>query len=325
MLRALASQAADVLVLTTSSGRIAEIEALGVRVRAFDFDRASNAPFRLLQVMRKLGAALRQERATIVHAIALKPIALAGLLFRLNRFGTGCRLVMHLTGAGPAAGDPKARVPLHYDLTLRLIQLLLRHPRTALMVENPDDATRVAGPGWAGHGRVGLLGGAGVDPDAFAPAARPRNQPVVIGFLGRMLWTKGVGDLVEAYRLLRADGIAAELRLGGTPDAANPHAIPQSVIDGWCQLPGVSCRGHVRDTAAFWREVDIAVVPSSWGEGMPRVLLEAAATALPLVVTDVPGCRHFVRDRVEGLIVPPGDVAPASPSPSASWWMRALS
>jgi glycosyltransferase involved in cell wall biosynthesis len=56
-----------------------------------------------------------------------------------------------------------------------------------------------------------------------------------------------------------------------------------------------------------WRRADIFVLPARGGEGLPRALLEAAACARPLVVTNVPGCRHFVRDGVEGFVVPPDD------------------
>jgi glycosyltransferase involved in cell wall biosynthesis len=114
---------------------------------------------------------------------------------------------------------------------------------------------------------------------------------------------------VAAHALLAARGVTVRLHLGGTPDPANPRAIPQSQIDAWDATPGIDCRGRITDAAAFWREANFAVVPSRGGEGLPRALLEAAATARALVVTDVPGCRYFVRNEIEGLIVPPDNPA----------------
>ena len=80
----------------------------------------------------------------------------------------------------------------------------------------------------------------------------------------------------------------------------------------WSNLPEVTWHGHVTDIGSVWRGADIAVVPSLGGEGMPKAMLEAAACGRPLIVSDVPGCRHFVRDGGKGLVVPPGDPSAGS-------------
>lgn len=307
VVRALVAAGADVVVVTTSSGRLYEIEALGARTIALDFARASLHPAKQAQIVGKLCVLMRRERPDVVHAIALKAIALGGLACRLAGAGNVARLVMHLTGSGPAGPLDPRRVPTSYAMTIRLIQWLLKGPATTLLVENDDDAARIAGPDWRNHPKVGVLGGAGVDPDVFPAAPWSPRTPAAIGFLGRMLSTKGVATLVDAHRLLLGAGTEADLILGGEPDVANRWAVPASVLSEWAIRPRVRWIGKVDDPASFWRSVDIAVVPSSWGEGMPRVLLEAASTARPLIVTDVPGCRHFVRHEREGLIVPPND------------------
>ena len=79
------------------------------------------------------------------------------------------------------------------------------------------------------------------------------------------------------------------------------------MLTAWCAQHEARWLGHVADVQEVWRHADIFVLPARSREGMPRALLEAAACARPLVVTDVPGCRHFVRDGVEGFIVPPED------------------
>ena len=115
--------------------------------------------------------------------------------------------------------------------------------------------------------------------------------------------------LVEAHRLLKDRNVDLNLRLGGTPDAANPRSLSEADLDAWGQIAGIAWLGRIEDIRAFWRDTNIAVVPSRGGEGLPRALLEAAACGRPLIVSDVPGCRHFVRHGVEGLIVPPDDAA----------------
>ncbi len=309
IIRALVAAFGDVVVVTTVAGRQSEIEALGARVIAFDFQRQSLDPIRQLAIVRGLMRLMRGERPDVVHAIAMKPIALVGLAFVApSRSPQRPKFIMHLTGVGFAGTASAGRCLSLYGMTLRLIARLMQRSDTALFVENPDDAARVVGPDWASRQNVTILGGAGVDPEQIPVAPMPDTMPPVTGFLGRMVWTKGVDVLVEAHSRLTQRGCELALHLGGTPDSANPRAISQEQLEAWNRLPGVCSLGHISNPATFWRQTHFAVVPSRGGEGLPRALLEAAATGRALIVTDVPGCRYFVRDGVEGLIVPPDDV-----------------
>ncbi len=308
LVRALVEAVGNVVVVTTSSGRLPEIEALGARVVAFDFERASLDPVRQAGIVRRLRQLIAVERPDVIHAIALKPIALAGLAFLATGVGLAKpRFVMHLTGVGFAGTSAAGRSSLVYGMTLRLMARMLRRADVALLVENPDDAARVAGTGWQRHGNVTILGGAGVDPARLPAVPIPSGVPPVAGFLGRMVWTKGVDVLVAAHEQLQARGVELELRLGGTPDVSNPRAISLTELAAWARNPAIECTGRVDDPGAFWAGVHVAVVPSRGGEGMPRALLEAAATGRPLIVSDVAGCRYFVRHEREGLVVPADD------------------
>ena len=308
IIRALVATFGDCVVVTTVAGRQAEIEALGARVIAFDFQRQSLDPIRQVAIVRGLMRLMRDEQPDVVQAIALKPIALAGLAFVApSRSAQRPKFIMHLTGVGFAGTSSAGRNLSLYGMTLRLITRLMQRNDTALFVENPDDAARVVGPNWAGHRNVTILGGAGVDPDQLPSQPIPKAVPPIAGFLGRMVWTKGVDVLVDAHALLMQRGVNIGLHLGGTPDAANPRAISQAQLEIWGQTPGILYLGRVNDVRTFWQQSSFAVVPSRGGEGLPRALLEAAAIGRALIVTDVPGCRYFVRDGAEGLIVPPND------------------
>lgn len=239
LVRALVSACGEVVVVTTSSGRLKEIEALGARVIAMDFARASVESGRQMAIIRQLRRLIIDEAPAIVHAISLKPVGLAGLALRgLGRAGQRPRLVMHLTGTGPTGRTVPGQMPPAYIATIAVTRLLMRLPDTSLIVENPDDAARIAGPDWAGNRRVMIIGGAGIDPSSYITARRPEGGKVVVGYLGRMLWTKGVGHLVDAVRLLHQRRADLELLLGGTPDGANRWSIPQATLDEWATLPG---------------------------------------------------------------------------------------
>ena len=90
-------------------------------------------------------------------------------------------------------------------------------------------------------------------------------------------------------------------------DTDNPEAVSEATVRAWERDGLATWHGHTNDVREVWREAAIAVVPSRGGEGLPRSLLEAAACGRPVVVTDVPGCRRFARDGLEGFVVPPAD------------------
>ncbi|MGL5137079.1 MAG: glycosyltransferase, partial [Beijerinckiaceae bacterium] len=159
-----------------------------------------------------------------------------------------------------------------------------------------------------------IVGGAGVDPDIFAPSPLPPSPPLKLAMIARMLWSKGVDTAVEAVRLARAAGADVTLTLVGAPDPDNPRAISADQLAIWAKEPGVSWRGRIAqaDAPAVWSAHHAALLPSRGGEGLPRTLLEAGACGRAILTTDVPGCRDLVRDGIEGLVVPPGDATALS-------------
>lgn len=283
----------------------AGLEALGLDLVPFDFDRRNLRLVPALAQTWRLRRLLRRERADIVHLIALKPIVIGGLALT----GLSGGQVYHLVGQGLAAVARSMRVGLARRLALRLLARFLARPGSRLVVENSDDLDTVARHGRVAPERVAIFGGAGVDPEHFRELPAPDNTPARIAFVGRMVWSKGVDVLLAAHQRLVAAGRPVDLHLFGAPDPGNPNSIDEASLRAWGGRAHVAWHGVSRDVREVWREADIAVVPSRGGEGLPRALLEAAACGRPLIVTDVPGCRRFVRDGVEGLVVPPDDAA----------------
>ena len=131
---------------------------------------------------------------------------------------------------------------------------------------------------------------------------------MTVGFVGRLLDSKGLRTLVAAHELLARRGRAVRLLIAGAPDPANPDSIPPAEIAAWSARSGVELLGHVADIGAVWAAAHIAVLPSR-REGLPKSLLEAAACGRPIVATDVPGCRAIAREGVNALLVPADDAA----------------
>jgi len=298
--------ATEVVVVTRSSARLPEIEALGARTVTFDFRRGSNNQAVAAQLAWMLARILKRERPDVVHLIAMKPIVLGGLALRLVSVP---HAVVHVTGQGLAgiATDPLLR--LYRFGMLRVLASLVRKPASHLLVENPDDLALVRKLAPNLGARFAILGGAGVDPAAFPAQPAPDQALPVAAHVGRMIKSKGIDLLMQAYDQLVAEGVGLNLDLYGSSDRENLEAVPPQDIISWCQRSGARWHGAVSDVARVWQDADIFVLASRGGEGLPRALLEAAASARPLIVSDVPGNRHFVRHGIEGLLTPAGDVA----------------
>jgi glycosyltransferase involved in cell wall biosynthesis len=193
-----------------------------------------------------------------------------------------------------------------------LVKLALRWTlggtRVATIVQNPDDRDVLIRERLLDAAQLRLIRGSGVDLDRFAASEPPPGLPLVL-LLSRMLWDKGVAEFVAAAKLARERGSAARYVLAGDPDAENPGAVPRATLQQWHDSGAVEWWGHRADAENVIAQAHLVVLPSYYGEGVPKALLEAAACARPMVATDMPGCREVVEHGVTGLLVRPRDAA----------------
>lgn len=313
LLQSIKTVSDDVNVVARYKQHEDAIKNFGVRTTPLNFKRRGFNPIRAFITFYRLLRLLYRERPDIVHLIAMKPIVLGGLAYCLSPAKS---VVIHLTGLGLLGTSRSWKVQTIHKMVIWFIARLASLKSAWLLIENSDDQAYLESYGARLDKRLTLLGGAGVDPSMY-PAELNTNHNAnnyqsplpVVTFIGRMVWSKGVDVLIEAHKILHERGIAFQLNLCGDRDDGNPTAIDLQTLENWNAHPNCSWIGRVKasDIPLIWHSSDIAVVPSRGGEGLPRTLLEAAACSRPVIVTNVPGCRHFVRDGIEGIIIPPED------------------
>ena len=292
----------DVLVVARSSGRLGEIEALGAKTLDFDYHRSSLSPAREARSARRLAALIADFKPDVLHLVAMKPIVLGGLAVRFARVP---HVVLHLTGLGFLGITETPKVKLVRWIVLKHIAATMARPGSWLLVENSEDLAYLQAAGVRAGARHTILGGAGIDPDQFPLQPAPDGPLCHAAYVGRMIRPKGVDVLIAASRILAQRHVPLTIDLYGHSDTGNPEAIEPAELEAWGNEGHGRWHGPTRDVAGVWKRSDIFVLPARSREGLPRALLEAAASGRPAIVTDVPGCRSFVRDGVEGLIVPP--------------------
>lgn len=297
---AVAARAAgyEVVVATRVREQAAAIEAAGVRVLPIEMDRGGMNLPRELATLFRLWRLYRRERPDIVHHVALKPVLLGGLAARL----AGVRAVVGaVAGLGFLfSGDRRAARAA--SLLKWLLPSLIG--RGCAIAQNPEDAVMLADCGVA-PARIRLIRGAGVDTTYFSPRAELPGTPLVV-LPARMLRDKGVGEFVEAARILRGQGVQARFALVGAPDAANPASIAETELQAWAAEGVVEWWGQREDMPEVYAACHVVCLPS-YREGLPKALLEAAACGRAIVATDAPGCREIVRDGENGLLAPVRD------------------
>lgn len=288
----------DVVVVTRVAVHGEHICGAGLRLVPFEMSRRALNPFLEAWVLWRLVRVYRREKPDIVHHVAMKPVLYGTLAARL----CGVRHVVNaLAGMGwiLASGTWLARIIKWSVLSLFCVIL----PRTSVIVQNRDDAELIRG---LGCHRVHLIRGAGVDVAAIEVSSEPPG-PCVVLLAARMLWDKGVGEYVEAARILRARGTSVRMLLSGDPDTSNPASIPRDTLRAWHDSGAVDWLGLRDDVPALLQCSHVVCLPSYYREGIPKFLLEGLAAGLPVVTTDTPGCRETVAEGVNGFLVPPRD------------------
>lgn len=299
---ALAAMAAgfDVVLLTRFHSQREFIESAGIRTIDIPMRRRSMNPLRELMTLRHIASAFRQERPDIVHLVALKPVVYGGIIARL----TGVhRVVSAITGLGYVFTSRQRKASLLRPILTKLLRSLLNRPHSKVILQNPDDNGLLVESGAVAQDMTVLIRGSGIDVATFVPNPEEPGPPVVL-FASRMLWDKGVGEFVAAAEILHRQGTTARFVLVGTPDPENPASVPEYQLGAWHEAGVVEWWGRRNDMPGVFRQSHVVCLPTSYGEGVPKVLLEAAACGRPIIASDAPGCREIVRHGENGMLVP---------------------
>lgn len=291
--------------ITSDGERVPALMREGFIVHSVPFARGSLSPFAAAKTILALARLYFKLKPDVIHHVAITPCILGGIAALASQ---NSRIIQAITGLGSIFLGTTIKAKFVQKIVRSILVFVGQSQRTWHIVQNEDDAAFLQGLG-LDSAHIKIIPGSGINSVAFHPAPEPATPPIVITFVGRMLYDKGVPTLMEAFELLRSNGVDAKLILAGTIDHANIASLTQDMLQDYAARPGVEWRGHVKDVASLWQESHIAVLPSR-REGFPKSLLEAAACGKPMVATDVPGCRALVKNGENGLLVPADD-APA--------------
>jgi glycosyltransferase involved in cell wall biosynthesis len=292
----------DVVGISAPGPWVPELEAAGIRHVALHASTRAADLRADARAARELWTVLRRERLTVLHTHNPKPGLYGRVLGRLARVPIVVNTVHGLYATDDDSWTKRAVV---YGL-----ETFASRFSDAELVQNPEDLALLRRLRLAGHTQ--LLGN-GVDLRRFDPArwsaddrARRRaelrvdDDQIVVGTVARLVAEKGYPELFEAMAGLDPRRFVLVCIGGDDPD--KPDALPRSLIDV-ASARGALFLGHRNDVDALYTAMDLFVLPSH-REGFPRAAMEAAASGLPVIATDVRGCRQVVDPEVTGVLVP---------------------
>lgn len=301
--RAARTEGMEVHVATPAGAAVARIVEEGFVHHEVPLHRWSENPVRDVPTVKRIYAIVRQVRPRIVHNVTIKPLLYGTLVARAF---PDIGIVNAIPGLGTVFVRRGVSAAARRRLVLRLYRLLFRDSRVRVILQNREDFRILRAAGVIEDRQASLIRGSGVDLQEYRFTPLPQGMPIVM-LAARMLWEKGVREFVDAARALLARGVSARFVLVGDSEPGNPSAVPRAQLEAWASERIVEWWGRRADMPSVLAQASLVCLPSTYGEGVPKVLLEAAACGRPLIATDTAGCREAVRHGINGLLVAPAD------------------
>lgn len=301
-LRAVRDAGGEAIGISAPGPWVDDLEAEGIRHVPLQSSTRSASVVADARAVRELWAALRREKPTVLHTHNPKP----GVYGRIAGRLVGVPIVVNTVhGLYAMPTDPLPKRAVVYAL-----EAVAARFSDAELIQNPEDLDLMRR--WCLTRRDARLLGNGVDITRFDPArwsAADRasmraelgidDDRLVIGAVGRLVAEKGYPELFDAYAQLDPARFALVVVGGDDPD--KPDALPPDAVQR-ARDHGVHFTGHRNDVDRLYSGMDLFVL-ASHREGFPRAAMEAAASGLPVIATDVRGCRQVVEHGVTGLLV----------------------
>jgi len=290
----------DVVVVARMRDHQQYIENLGFRTVPWAIKRESLNPLSELSALLDLIRIYKSECPDVTYHVALKSILYGAIASRLNNVA---RTVSLFSGMGVVFISQRLKFKLIRGLVSPVLRWAFKPHNARLHVQNSDDQALLNGLGISDTARTDLIPGSGLDMEKFPATREPTDTVLKATVVSRMLWDKGIGELIKAAQILKNRGVHLNIELVGAPDPANPASISQDQLNTWQDQGLVHWLGQRSDILKILQQCHIAVLPS-YREGMPKSLLEAASVGRPLVAFDCPGCRDLIKDGENGILVP---------------------
>jgi len=255
-------------------------------------DRKSRNPIKELYLLIRMFRTLKDIKPNIILGFTIKPVICCGILNYIFKIP----VINTMTGLGPYFFKRNL-----FNFFIKNLFKISQKKINKVILQNKDDYDFFIKNNLIKDIQATLIPGFGINSKYFFTSKYPKNEKITFILIGRMLWNKGIGEYVEAAKMIKKDKPNFHFQLLGSIDKENAYCIAKEQIDHWKEEKVVEYLGYTDDVRPFISKADCVVLPS-YREGMPRVLLQACAMGRPIITTNVPGCRDIIKDNQNGFI-----------------------
>ncbi len=243
--------------------------------------------------------------------LRVKPVAVFNFTIKNNIYGTFASFLLKIPSINNVSGLGTAFI--HNGLKYKFARALYKAAiklSSLIFCQNNDDYDFILNNKLIDNSRIDLLPGSGVDLKKFSKsqtASLNSSDEFIFLYAGRFLYDKGLHELVNAFGKIDQSTFNAQLWLIGYQDSKNISSIKKSVITKWALKPNVKILNPTNEIQDVLAKASCFVLPS-YREGMPRSILEACAMEIPIICSNVPGCRDIVTDGLNGFLCKSRDI-----------------
>ena len=291
-----------VQVATGPGAACKKISDHGLIHHCLPISRSGQNPLNEINTIVSLCRLMKRIAPDIVHLVTIKPVLYGGIAARLMRVPA---VVVAVSGMGGVFVAGNAKTQVLRVFVKALYKLALGHKNVSVIFQNPDDKCAVKEMVGLNEDQTFLIRGSGVSFKDYPVSEEPEGRQVV-AFAARLLKDKGIYEFIQAANILHKRGFNARFLVAGSIDSGNPSTVSEEEREQWKQKDFIEVLGYRKDISAVFGQAAIVVLPS-YREGLPKVLIEAAACGKPVITTDSPGCRDAIEANVTGLLIPPRD------------------
>jgi len=274
-----------------------ELEKLGFRIHQLNISRSGINIFEELKIVYKIHKILKSIKPDVVEFFTIKPVIYGGIV---SKFFFIPKKVFYITGLGYVFISKGMKGFLVRNMIKSIYKLAVSGKTNTIITENIFDKRLIRSLNAVKEGQIRMIRGAGVDLSRYK-YTQESNEDIKVVMACRLLKDKGVFEYIEAVKILRDKGIDAVFELYGDIDSENPASLTDDDIKKIKQTGYVKMHGFSSEIAKVFEKTNIVVLPS-YREGLPKVLIEAAACGRAVVTTDVPGCKDAIEPDITGLL-----------------------
>ena len=296
-------QGYEVHIATALTDKITVLQGHGLVVHPVSVDRSGAGLWAAWKLFRQIYRVCEDVKPDVVHLVTIKSVLFGGLAARLSGVPA---VVSAVSGLGFVFVANGVKAKIRRWLVGTLYCWALGHHNLSVIFQNQDDLACLARIAHLPTRKATIIRGSGADLTQYRVMPFPTSVPVVL-FAARLLVDKGTREFVECARIFRQRGLSvqdARFVIVGKPDLANPASLHSDELAQWAEEGVVELWGHRTDMPQVMEAAHLVVLPSYYGEGLPKVLIEAAACGRVVVTTDHPGCRDAIEANKTGLLVP---------------------